>query len=205
MPSVSNMSDAEIRQHLKFTSRWYALGIIDDATLDLTIRNFRTSDDDGDEHWRYGAFTYFLSQHPTLTPQQCRDLFELGAEDPDRCMGTSIMLDVLRRIECPDELYDLAASHPLTRKYAEEMRRWREVQREAAQHRKEVQVRGPENYYANTASGRVAKLARTKWSSRRCRTCSASTGNRFTESRMRQLGRKDNPPLYWTAAAHRLL
>jgi hypothetical protein len=116
------MSDAEIREHLKFTPRWFSLGVIDDAALELTIRNFRASDDDSDEHWRYGAFMYFLDQHPTLTPEQCEGLLQLGAEDPDWTMGQSIMLQVLDRPECPDYLYDIAASHPRTMKYTEAIR-----------------------------------------------------------------------------------
>lgn len=141
------MSDSETRDALQFTRRWFELGIVDDAWIALAVREYRESDDQGDEHYRYGAFRHFLKRHPTLTAEQCHELFALGADDPDRVMGTSIMLDVLRRIECPDELYDRAASHPLTRKYAVEMRHRREVQQEAAQHRKDVQARGPENYY----------------------------------------------------------
>ena len=117
MRDHSSMSDAEIREHLKFGPRWFALGIMDEEALTLTIRNFRASDDDGDEHWRYGAFRWFLSQHPQLTPEQCEGLIELGAEDPDWTMGQSIMLDVLDRPECPDHLYDIAASHPRTTQY----------------------------------------------------------------------------------------
>jgi hypothetical protein len=111
------MSDAEIREHLKFGPRWFALGIIDEECLALTIRSFRASDDDGDEHWRYGAFKWFLSQHPHLTPEQCEGLFELGAEDPDWTMGQSIMLDVLKRPDCPASLRQRAATHSKTVKY----------------------------------------------------------------------------------------
>jgi hypothetical protein len=111
------MSDAEIRAHLKFGPRWFALGIIDEEALALTIRNFRASRDDGDEHWRYGAFKWFLNQHPRLTGEQCEGLFELGAEDPHWAMGQSIMLEVLDRPECPGSLRVRAATHPKTIKY----------------------------------------------------------------------------------------
>jgi hypothetical protein len=139
------MSDAEIRDELKFTRRWFDLGIVDDAWVDLAVREYRNSDDQGDEHYRYGAFVHFVRRHPALTPQQCRELFDLGAEDPDWTMGTSIMLDVLRRRECPDELFELAAAHPRTTKYAEEMKRRRDF--DPVKHRQELQALGAEGYY----------------------------------------------------------
>ena len=160
MRSVSSMSDAEIRERLKFTRRWFDLGIVDDAWVAVAVREYRESDDQGDEHYRYGSFVHYLGRHPVLTPEQCRDLFELGAEDPDQCMGTSVMLDVLRRTECPDELYDIAASHPRTWKYAEEMRCRRELNREAARHRKALQARGPENYYRDHGFRKRGKTRR---------------------------------------------
>ena len=120
------MSDAEVRERLGFTRRWYDLGLVDDAWVAWAVREFRESDDQGDEHYRYGAFVHFLRRHAALSPQQCRDLFELGADDPDWNMGASIMLDVLRRRECPDELYELAAAHPRTARYAAEMKRRRD-------------------------------------------------------------------------------
>lgn len=115
--SPAEMMDEEIVAHLKFSEEWYRLGIMDDQTLRGTVENFRKTDDMGDEHWRYGAFMYFMSQHPRLTGQQCSHLFELGARDPDDTMGQSIMIQVLERPECPRALRERAAVHPRTEKY----------------------------------------------------------------------------------------
>ena len=145
MRNLASMSGAEIREHLKFTPRWYSLGVMDDVALDLTIRSFRASDDDSDVRWRYGAFMHFLSRHPTLTPEQCEGLFLLGAEDPDWVMGQSIMLRILERPECPDDLYTVAGLHPRTEKYAAEMRRRHDF--DPVQFRKELQALGPDRYY----------------------------------------------------------
>lgn len=117
MKSPRDMTDEEIVAHLKFSEPWYRLGVMDEATLRLTVENFRRSDDDGDEHWRYGAFMHFLRQNPTLTPDQCEGLFWLGAADPDWCMGQSIMLQVIDRPECPDRVLELAAVHERTKRY----------------------------------------------------------------------------------------
>jgi hypothetical protein len=111
------MSDAEIRDALRFTRRWFELGIVDDAWIALAVREYRESDDQGDEHYRYGAFRHFLGQHPHLTPELCEVLFEVGAEDPDWTLGQSIMLDVLDRPECPASFRQRAATHSKTMKY----------------------------------------------------------------------------------------
>lgn len=117
MPDPSLMNDDQIRDALKFTQRWFDLGIVDEAWIAQAIHEYRESDDQGDEHYRYGAFRRFLSQHPQLTPEQCEGIFELGAADPDWTMGQSIMLDMLERQECPESLRQRAASHPKTIKY----------------------------------------------------------------------------------------
>lgn len=117
MSDHSSMSDAEVRKRLKFGPRWFELGVMDDETLETTVRNFRASDDDGDEHWRYGAFMRFLRYNDSLTAEQCEGLFELGADDPDWPMGQSMMLRVLERPECPEHLRERAAEHPRTQKY----------------------------------------------------------------------------------------
>ena len=117
MKAPAEMTDEEIITHLKFTEAWYRLGIMDDETLRGTVENFRRMDDTGDEHWRFGAFMYFMSQHPKLTDQQCANLFELGASDPDFTMGQSIMIQVLERPECPRAMRERAAFHPRTEKY----------------------------------------------------------------------------------------
>ncbi|CAA9373352.1 MAG: hypothetical protein AVDCRST_MAG64-104 [uncultured Phycisphaerae bacterium] len=111
------MTDAEVVAHLRFTEPWYRIGIMDDETLRLTVANFRAADDLGDEHWRYGAFMYFMDQHPHLTTEQCAALFDLGAKDPHYAMGQSIMLRVLERAECPPDVQRRAATDPRTKQY----------------------------------------------------------------------------------------
>ena len=120
MNDRASMSDDEIRTYLKFSPEWFALGVIDEAAFRQTVRSFREADeypDFNDEHWRYGAFIYFMERHPVLTPEQCEGLFELGADDPDFSMGQSMMLQVLDRPECLDLLRSRAAAHPRTRRY----------------------------------------------------------------------------------------
>jgi len=136
------MSDDEIQAHLRFTPRWFELKVVDEETLALICRNFRAGNDSQAEHWRYGAFMYFLDQHSVLTAELCEGLFELGGDDPDFAMGTSIMLQVLARRECPDEILIRSMTHPRTLKYSH----WPRT--DPAQIRQAKVSLGAEGYYA---------------------------------------------------------
>lgn len=129
------MSDLEIRRRLKFTDRWYALGIVDQEWIENAVRVFRQSDDHNDEHYRYGAFRSFLQRTPKLAPEQCEALMELGAGDPDQAMGTSMMLDVLRRPECPKHLFEMARNDKRTEKHVAKLLERRKF--DASEHRAE--------------------------------------------------------------------
>jgi hypothetical protein len=59
------MSDAEIRERLKFTPAWFALGVADEAWLERAVLEFRQSGDDNDEHYRYGAFVAYFRRRGT--------------------------------------------------------------------------------------------------------------------------------------------
>ena len=144
------MSDAEIRDQLKFTRPWFELGIVDDAWVALAIREYRESDDQGDEHYRYGAFmTFFRRRKDALVAGECRALFELAVDDPDPEMGTSMILELLDAPGCPDDVWDAAARHPPSARYVSAD--WRELRRQPPPdpeaRRRELQALGPEGYY----------------------------------------------------------
>ena len=101
MRDHASTSDEEIREHLRFGPRWFVLGIVDEEILALTIGNFRAFDDDCDEHWRVRGFQVLPQPAPPLNVRTVRRVIRAGAEDPHWTMGQSIMLDVLKRAECP--------------------------------------------------------------------------------------------------------
>jgi hypothetical protein len=95
-------------QTLGFTPQWFALGIINDEILARQRAQWDNHVDSNSEHYRYGAFIYFLKNHNPLTPALAIALYELGANDPDYTMGGSIMAQLIRRPECPQQLLDAA-------------------------------------------------------------------------------------------------
>ena len=149
MENVSPISDPEIRDELKFTRRWYDLGIVDDAWVALAVREYRQSDDHGDEHYRYGSFmAYFRRRKHALLAGECRALFELAANDPDSEMGTSMILEIVHAPGCPDDVVDAAAAHPPSARYVP--RNWREVWRpplDPKARRRKLQGLVAEGYY----------------------------------------------------------
>ena len=143
------MSDAEIRDRLRFTPRWFDLGIVDDAWVALAVRDYRESDDHGDEHYRYGAFVaFFRRRKAALLAGECRALFELAASDPDAEMGTSMILDLLNAPGCPDDVWDAAARHAPSARYVPA--NWRELRQPPVDpkvRRRELQALGADGYY----------------------------------------------------------
>ena len=60
------MSQKNYAAILGFTDKWFALGIVTKESLVLSGAAYESSDDKSSEHYRYGAFRWFLSQHRPL-------------------------------------------------------------------------------------------------------------------------------------------
>lgn len=93
---------------LGFTPAWFALGIADDATLAEARTRWDTGADPNTEHYRYYAFRQFLARRRPLDAATALALYELGAADADRGMGSAIMADIVHQPECPDSVLALA-------------------------------------------------------------------------------------------------
>lgn len=93
-----------------FTPAWFALGIVDDTVLSRLRAEWDRGEDDNPEHYRYRVFREFLATRGPLAPELAAALFALGAVDPDRSMGGSMMADIVRRHECPPEVLDAAVA-----------------------------------------------------------------------------------------------
>ena len=90
---------------LQFTQEWIDLGIITPDKLDELEREWQSSDDRNTEHYRWRAFVNFMQSKASLDDNVLRRLYRLGANDADPAMGGSIMADVLRRHDCPEDLW----------------------------------------------------------------------------------------------------
>ena len=99
----------DIFRELEFSQEWIDLGIITPAKLKQLEAKWATGEDTNTEHYRWGAFLDFIESKESLDENTARALYNLGANDPDGVMGSSIMAHVLRRKDCPNDLLELAA------------------------------------------------------------------------------------------------
>ncbi len=97
-----------IAHTLGYTDDWFALGLIDDATLELQRIAWESGADHNPEHYRYAIFRQFLNNHRPLASELAAALFRLGACDADKAMGGSMMADIVRLPECSESLQDTA-------------------------------------------------------------------------------------------------
>ena len=102
------MTEETALKMLKFTDAWLDIGIVDEKRVEHIAAEFRFADDQHAEHYRYCEFRAFLEQQQPLDHSVARSLFDLGAREPDLSMGMAMMLDILRRDDCPWVLYELA-------------------------------------------------------------------------------------------------
>ena len=98
----------EIAQTLGYTEDWFALGLIDNAMLELQRIGWDSGFDRNPEHYRYLCFRQFLARHRPLTPEMALALFALGAADQDLSMGGSMMADIIRLPECDSRVLESA-------------------------------------------------------------------------------------------------
>ena len=93
---------------LHFTEAWFDLGILTADMLKQLESEYRTSNDKNPEHYRWRAFNEFAKSKRPLDANTAKALYELGNHDPDFQLGGSIMAEILRMEECPDELIEMA-------------------------------------------------------------------------------------------------
>lgn len=95
------MSQKDYKTLLEFTDRWFTLGILTEEKLQQYGTTYETSADKNTEHYRYGAFRWYLNEHRPLSASVAEALYALGASDPDPAMGEAIMADIIGLAECP--------------------------------------------------------------------------------------------------------
>jgi hypothetical protein len=101
-------AESEFSTVLGFTSKWYALGIANQTFLHRARVKWDNGEDSHAEHYRYWAFQEFLRSNRPISPSLAMSLFDLGASDVDHSMGGSMMLDIVRLLECPEEVLAIA-------------------------------------------------------------------------------------------------
>ena len=91
-----------------FTPAWFALGVVTPSRLAELQTQWDRGDDRAVEHYRWRAFQAFVKERRPLAPATVAGLYALGASDPDRAMGESMMNSLIRLPECPEAILDEA-------------------------------------------------------------------------------------------------
>jgi hypothetical protein len=99
----------EIFQMLEFSQEWIDLGIITPAKLKQLEAIWDIGEDVNTEHYRWGAFLDFIKSKALLDEKTANALYELGENDPDVAMGSSMMAHILRHKNCPKSLLQRGA------------------------------------------------------------------------------------------------
>src|SRR5688572_14531132 len=92
---------------------WFTLGVVTPERLATMRAEWGRGEDRNPEHYRWRAFTAFLGEQRPLSTELAGALYELGARDPDRAMGESMMNAIVRLPECPESVLNAAAASGL--------------------------------------------------------------------------------------------
>jgi hypothetical protein len=96
-------------QPFGFTPAWFAIGVVTPSGLAELRTQWARGDDQHTEHYRWRAFQAFVREQRPLSAEMVAALYALGAGDPDRAMGESMMNALVRLPECPESVLNEAA------------------------------------------------------------------------------------------------
>ncbi len=100
----------DIFSTLQFNQKWLELGIVTIAKLKNLEEVWKLGEDTNPEHYRWRTFLEFINSKESLNEQILKELYELGACDPDASMSRAMMADILRHRDCPIELLEMATN-----------------------------------------------------------------------------------------------
>ena len=103
------MKNRDIFEELQFSEDWVNLGIVTPELLEELKTEYEKGADTNTEHYRWRAFSRFMSSNKTLSPEVIKGLYMLGSKDPDELMGGAMMRELLDRKDCPRELLEVAS------------------------------------------------------------------------------------------------
>ena len=101
------MTDAEIITQLQFSVAWFKTGVLTGAKLTQIVAEYRSAAAQPEE-WRWQVYEDYLKTQGLLSPEQCVQLYELGKNDPDETTSLMMMMEIVRRPECPPVLIERA-------------------------------------------------------------------------------------------------
>lgn len=105
---------------LKFPQIWLDHGLLTDELFEFQISEFEKEYGDkapsgGEEHWRYGAFHYWL--RPNIDSKLLSVLLEVAEADSDLPMAGSMIRDIVKHPACNLEILNQAVAIVSKSKY----------------------------------------------------------------------------------------
>ncbi|MDX2109047.1 MAG: hypothetical protein SFY80_02275 [Verrucomicrobiota bacterium] len=95
-----------------YTDQWHALGIVSADNIAEDATELMRGDDPHPEHYRWRRFVKFIHSCPAIDARLAVSLYELCERDLDSAMGESMITVILRRDDCPRELFERALRSP---------------------------------------------------------------------------------------------
>ena len=98
----------QIFKELEFNRKWIEAGIINSTNFEFIKKEYIKGEDKNTEHYRWGAFRRFMQANSVISEKIFYILYEIGKNDPDYSMGGAILFDIIRRLDCPKKIIDIA-------------------------------------------------------------------------------------------------
>lgn len=95
---------------LKFNQKWIEAGVINLENFASIKKEYMAGEDTNGEHYRWWAFRAFMQANKFISQEVFYQLYDLGKNDPDYSMGRAMIFDIIKRLDCPQELIDMAIS-----------------------------------------------------------------------------------------------
>ncbi|AFZ69396.1 hypothetical protein [Deinococcus peraridilitoris] len=98
-------------QHLDlfgFVPGWVSVGIVTPPILQELLEKWSEGVDLNPEHYRWAAFTRYVTRQRPLSEELFDQLWLLGVEEADRPMGTSMLMELVLEPNCPRWLLERA-------------------------------------------------------------------------------------------------
>lgn len=104
----SILLEDSIFKKLQFNKDWIDIGIIDQKSFIKIKEKYLEENDNSSEHYRWLAFINFLKNNKNISGELLHKIYFLGKKEPDYAMGSSMRFKIIKHINCPVELINIA-------------------------------------------------------------------------------------------------
>jgi hypothetical protein len=105
---------------LQFSQKWIELGLLSAVRFELIKHEYLTGEDAHAEHYRWNIFREFVTDNDFISEETFLEIYQLGEDDPDYSMGRAMRFDLIKRLDCPTSILEIAlnGTDPVLAKHA---------------------------------------------------------------------------------------